>query len=133
LREEVGVERGLKSLRDDIEAAKSEVPRVPEIAAKLERGQERLRRELETAKDKLKRVRVDQIVADFRLKELDKKAARAMAVEAKVETTVATFKMQQVHPAARETLRNFAAEAFKGEKIWLFDPNLRAGTVIQEQ
>jgi hypothetical protein len=65
LREQVGLERGLRDLRREVEDARAQTPKIPEIAARLEAGQERLQRELETAKTKLKRVRVDQSMADF--------------------------------------------------------------------
>ena len=55
----------------DIEQARDSVPRVPELVSGLKEGQAALRRELESTRKKLGRVRVDQSIADFKLKELD--------------------------------------------------------------
>jgi hypothetical protein len=129
LREQVGLERGLRDLRSEVEEARAQVPKVPEIAARLEAGQARLRREVAATKSKVDRVRVDQSIADWRLAEL-RKATEARAV--KIETTVSTFKMREVHPDARVALHNYAAEALKttaplSETIWMFDPGTHHG------
>jgi hypothetical protein len=117
LREQIGIERGLQALRDEIEAAKSEVPRVPEIAARLEKEQVRLRCELERTQKRVSRARVDQSIADFKLNELGKQIeSRSTAMEMKFETTVASFKMNEIHPDAGRALRSFADEALKGRR-----------------
>jgi hypothetical protein len=125
LREEVGLERGLKSLRNDIEAAKSEVPKsLPAIAA-LEAGQARLKRELEAAKKKITATRVNQTVTDFKLGELRKaQEAQAAGLELKIETSVSTFAMREIHPDAGRALRHFADDVLKdhrGETLWVFE------------
>jgi predicted RNase H-like nuclease (RuvC/YqgF family) len=130
VRDEVAVERGLRDLRSEIEDARAQVPKLPAIAARLEAGQERLRREIETTQGKLSRVRTNQCITDYRLAELRKATERrSTALELKIETTVSSFEMREVHPAARAGLRAFAAETLKGTrddgKLWLFDPNPR--------
>jgi hypothetical protein len=66
------------------------------------------------------------------LSELGKQIeSRSTAMELKLETTVSTFKMQQIDPAAARTLHDFATDALKSyhtEKIWIFDPGPTAGT-----
>jgi chromosome segregation ATPase len=129
LREEVGLERSLRDLRTEVEAARAEVPKLPEIAARLEKEQLRLRCDLERTQKRVSRARVDQSMANFKLDELGKQIeSRSTAMEMKFETTVASFKMNEIHPDAGRALRSFADEALKGdrgEKIWLFDPNPR--------
>jgi hypothetical protein len=133
LREQVGLARELAGLRAEVAQAKSEVPKLPAIAQRLEEGQARLQRELTKTKEKLGRVRVDQSVADFKLRELDKAtAARSKSLEMKIETTTQKFEMSAtLHPDAAAALRSFATETLKGarqdEKIWVFDPSPAAG------
>jgi len=131
LREQVGLERVLKSLRDEVEAARSEVPKVPALVAQLEKDQAHLKREVRTTREKLKTVKINQTIADYRLAQLDKTTqARASEIEMKIETTVG-FAMRELHPAAAATLRGFATESLKStrrdEKIWIFDPGPTAG------
>jgi hypothetical protein len=132
LREQVGLERGLRDLRTEVEVARAAVPKVPALVEKLERGQERLQRELERTKKRVSRARADNSMADFKLNELRKATERrATEIQMKLETSVASFTMREVHPDAKAALRNFADEALKGhrgEKIWIFDPGPRAGT-----
>jgi hypothetical protein len=132
LREQVAVERGLRDLRTEVEVARAAVPKVPALVEKLERGQERLQRELERTKKRVSRARADNSMADFKLNELRKATERrATEIQMKLETSVASFTMREVHPDAKAALRNFADEALKGhrgEKIWIFDPGPRAGT-----
>jgi hypothetical protein len=118
LREQVGLERGLAALRSEVDAARAQVPKVPAIAARLEAGQAQLRRDVEATKGKLNRLRVDQSIADHSLAELSKAtAARAAVLETKIETTISSFTMREVHPEARTALRNFAADALKDTSI----------------
>jgi chromosome segregation ATPase len=117
LREQVGLERSLRDLRSEVEHARSEVPKVPAIAARLEAGQTRLRREIAATKEKVNRVRVDQSLADYRLGELLKATeARAAGMEMKIETSISSFVIRDIHPDAGAALRNFAAEALKDNR-----------------
>jgi chromosome segregation ATPase len=127
LRDQVGLERGLRDLREQVDQARAEVPKVPAIAARLEAQNARLRREVATTKNKVSRLRADQSIADYRLAELSKAtAARAAVLETKIETS---FTMREVHPEARTALRDFATEVLKGKTIWCFDPgSAAAGT-----
>jgi hypothetical protein len=134
LRDEVAVERGLRDLRTKIEAASAQVPEVPALVAGLERAQARLERELEATKKKLTRARADQTMTDFRVAELRKQTeSRAAGIEVKLET--ASFTMRELHPNARDALREFAAVTLgnktaprwapSAETIWAFDSNVR--------
>jgi hypothetical protein len=121
LREQVGLERGLRDLRTQVEVARAQVPKIPEIAARLEREQGRLQRELESTQQKLKRTRVDQRIADYQLNKLrEATEARSAAVEMKLETSISSFTMRDIHPDAASALKNFAAETFKKETLWVF-------------
>jgi hypothetical protein len=128
LREQVGLERGLAALREEVNVARAAVPKVPTIVEKLEAGQKRLEREAKTIKEKLTGVRVRLYESDYKLEQLQKSAtARATEIETKIET-IETFRTREIHPDAAATLRAFADEALKGhrgETIWLFDPNPR--------
>jgi predicted nuclease with TOPRIM domain len=122
LRETVALERGLKDLREQVEAAKNEVPKLPAIAQKLEEGQARLLGEITRTKEKVSKLRVNQSVADFKLNELRKAAAaRAASLEMKVERTSVEM---QIHPDAAAALRDYATETLKDarrdDKIWVF-------------
>jgi chromosome segregation ATPase len=122
LREQFAIERGLRDLRSEVEAARAEVPKLPAIMGRFEKEQEGLRREVEKQKARLNRARADQSMTDYRLSELQKSAkARATEIEMKLET--ASFTMREVHPNAKAALRDFAAETFnKRETLWRFDP-----------
>jgi len=127
LREQVGLERGLKDLRDQIATAKSEVPKVPSLVQRLEESQAKVLGEIARTRDTLKRVRVDQSLTDRRLSKLSEAtAARSTALELKIERT--SFQMREIDPAAGATLRDFAAEALKGtqrdEKIWVLSGSM---------
>jgi chromosome segregation ATPase len=118
VRDEVAVERGLRALRSEVEEARAQVPKVPAIAAKLEAENARLRRDLATTKDKLGKLRVDQSIADHRLAELSKATAkRAAVLETKIETTISSFTMREVHPDARAALHNFATDVLKDSSM----------------
>jgi chromosome segregation ATPase len=122
LREQIAVERGLKALREQVDQARAEVPKVPALVEQLEAGEARLQRELKTTKDKLSRVRVDQSIARYEVSQLrEQTAARATKIEATIETHASAFAVGEIHPDARTALRNFADEAVHDtEKIWVF-------------
>jgi hypothetical protein len=84
LREQVALERGLKDLREQVENAKSEVPKIPLITQQMEENRARLYGEIGKIKDKLGKLRVDQSVADFKLNEL--RMADPECVEMQSET-----------------------------------------------
>jgi chromosome segregation ATPase len=126
LRETVALERSLKDLREQVEAAKNDVPKLPAIARRLEESQARLQREIADTKGKVSKLRVDQSIAAHRLADLTKETKKQTAnVEMQIERTVASFKTE-IHPAAAATLRAFADATLKGsphehEKIWIFN------------
>jgi hypothetical protein len=129
VREQLGLARELKELRGQIETAKNQVPKLPELMSGLKQDQTRLQREVARTKEKVSKLRADQSIADFKLNELRKAtAARSTAIEAKVETTVSTFRMQQIDPDAAAALKSFATATLESSqrndgKLWLFDPN----------
>jgi chromosome segregation ATPase len=132
LREQLGLARELKKLRSDVEQARAEVPKMPAIVQRLEEGQARLHGAIARTQEKLSKVRVDQSLADSKLKELARETKRRAAdVEMKIESTVASFSMTEIHPEAAAALRDFATGALEGtrrdEKIFVFDPNPTAG------
>lgn len=114
-------------MREQVETAKNEVPRLPDIVGQFKTEQARLQREVAKTKEKLSRVRVDQSVADFKLKELARETKKQAAnVEMKIESTVAaSFKMTEMHPDAAAALRSFADATLAGtrqdEKIWVVE------------
>jgi hypothetical protein len=113
LRNEVAVERGLRDLRSEIDQARSEVPQVPAITAKLERKNVRLRRELAATKEKIDRMRAGQSMTDFRLNELRKATEKRAAA---VEVSIANFVMQPIHPDAGAALRDYATDMLEGNR-----------------
>src|SRR5262249_10980375 len=129
LREQVGLERGLRELRNEVEEARSQVPRVPDLVSGLEKTQKHLERELAKTKEKLSRVRVNQSVADFKLKELARETRKqATNFEMKIESTVASFRMTEMSANAAATLRNIADATLAGtprqdEQIWVIGPS----------
>jgi hypothetical protein len=132
LRGDVGVERGLQALQDAIAVAKSEVPKLPDIEARVEAklsemvtAQSCLRGELQKMKDRLSRMRVDQSVADYKLSEFMREQAAAPKTEIEFETSTSRFVMRDISPAAARALREFAAQVIDARDagpIWLSDP-----------
>jgi hypothetical protein len=124
LREQVGLERELKELRGQIETAKNQVPKLPELVSGLKQDQTRLQREVERTREKVSKLRADQSIADFKLKELSKATeARAANVEMEFERTVASFRMREMHPDAAAALRRFSGAVLENrdEKLWIFE------------
>ena len=124
LRQEVGVERGLRDLRAEVAAARKEVPKLPAIASRLEAEQARLQRELDATKDKLGKLRVDQSITDYNLREMRKQAqaSAGASIEMEFEGTSSHFQIKAAHPDAAKTLREFAAGIISGQAdgtIWL--------------
>jgi hypothetical protein len=132
LQKEVGVERGLRQLQDDVAEAQKQVPKVPAIAARLDAEQSslkaeqaRLQRELEATTKNVSRLRVDQSIADYSISELRKEAEAAKAASIELETSTSRFVMQNIDPVTARTLRDFAAQvidAQDGGAVWLSAP-----------
>lgn len=79
LKEEVAVERGLKSLQTQIDDAKADTPRLPDIEARVEAAQAetkreiaRLRRALEKAQSKISDLQVEASQTEYVLREMEK-------------------------------------------------------------
>jgi hypothetical protein len=131
LQSEVGVERGLRNLHDEVAQTRKQVPKVPALVAELEATQAQLQRELDATKKKLLRVRVNQSTTDFHVSELRKEMATAKAaasIEVEMETSTSRFRVRDLDPGAANALREFASQivdARDGGSIWLSDP---AGT-----
>jgi septal ring factor EnvC (AmiA/AmiB activator) len=113
LRGQIGLERELKKLRREVEAARAQVP---DFDAERQRLQDELadvRRELEATKKKLGKLRVDQSVQDYKLSQMQKQAAAAASkpsVEMELQTSSSRLVMRDLHPDAARALREFAAE-----------------------
>jgi hypothetical protein len=127
LRHEVGVERGLRELRRQVVAAQKAVPKLPEIEARLEAKQACLEHELAMTKDKLGKLRVNQSVADYELREMRKQmnASAGASVELEFESRSAHFQMKATHPDAARALKDFATGIINGQKdgtLWLPGP-----------
>jgi hypothetical protein len=135
LQKEVGVERGLRKLQDDVAEARKLVPEVPAIAARLDAEQSslkaeqaRLQREIEATTKKVGRLRVDQSIADYSISELRKEAEASKVASIAMETSTSRFMLRNIDPVAARTLRDFAAhviDARDGGAVWLSGP---AGT-----
>jgi hypothetical protein len=119
LQKEIGLERAVRALHDEVEAAKTEIPRLPEIEArvdakqsKLAAEQKRLGEELAKQKDRIGKLRVDQSVTEYGLKEDLKELKRAQqpVVELKFESVDGQFTMRDMHPDAATAWRRFVAE-----------------------
>jgi hypothetical protein len=115
LREQIGLQHELESLRKQVVAAKAEIPCIPDIEARVEAKQSalaaeqaRLDREMAKTKDRLGKLRVDQSVTDHGLKELQR--AKQPVIELKFESVDGCFTMRDMHPDAVEAWRRFAAE-----------------------
>ena len=118
LQKEVGVDRGLRKLQDEVAEAQKQLPKVPAIAARLDAEQNslkaeqaRLQRELEATTKKVSRLRVDQALADYSISELRKEAVASKAASLSMETSTSRFVMRNIDPVAARTLRDFAAQA----------------------
>jgi hypothetical protein len=138
LQREIGVERAVRALHDEVEVAKSEIPRLPEIEArvdakqsKLAAEQKRLGEELAKQKDRLGKLRVDQSVTEYGLKEDLKELKRAQqpAVELKFESVDGVFTMKDLHPDAAAAWRRFVRELVEANEGTMF-PNDPTGRVV---
>jgi hypothetical protein len=129
LKHEVGLERGLRELRDEVAEARKQVPKFPAIASRLEAEQVRLQHELDATKKKLSNLRVDQSITNYNFGEMRKQmdASAGASVELEFESRSSHFQMKANHPDAARALK-FAARIINGEvdgTIWLPGP---AGT-----
>jgi predicted RNase H-like nuclease (RuvC/YqgF family) len=127
LQGEVAAERGLRDLRAEVTTAREQIPQFPAIAARLEAEQKRLQRELDATQKKLLKVRANQSTTDYSLSELHRKFAAAKAtptMEMELSTSVSTFRVSDLDPAAATALKKFASECidgYTGDPILLFD------------
>ena len=136
LHQQVALERGLRDLRTEVEAARAEIPKMPAIAKRLEAEQARLRSELADTRLKL---RVHQSTTDYGISELRRQqaatkvaaktaAAKAASVEMEFEARSSRFVMRDIDLAAAEALHEFASQAvstWQERTSWIFNP---AGT-----
>jgi predicted nuclease with TOPRIM domain len=126
----VALQRGLRDLRDEVEEAREQVPKIPAIADRLtaeqkhlEAEQARLERELAKTKDRISKMRADQSIMSYRLDELRKQteASSAASIEMEFESRHSRFQMKAVHPEAAKALKEFATQIINGQDgtIWL--------------
>jgi hypothetical protein len=134
LREEVALERGFQALKAEIAVAKSEIPRLPEIEARVDAKlsqmaveQSRLHTKLEKTRDRISRMRVDQSVTDYSVKKLEE--AQRPVVELKFESVDGQFTMRDMHPDAAAAWRRFVREMVEANEGTMF-PNDPTGRVV---
>jgi hypothetical protein len=90
----------------------------------LKAKQARLERELDATKDKFGKLRVDQSITDYELREMRKqaKASSEASIEMEFETKSSRFAMKAVHPDAARALKDFAGQIIDGQRdgtLWL--------------
>jgi predicted nucleic acid-binding Zn-ribbon protein len=122
LQKEVGVERGLRDLQDEVAEAQKQFPKIPAIVARFDAEQNSLKaeqaclqRELEATTKKVSRLRVDQAIADYSISELRKETSKAASIE--LETSTSRFVMGHIDPVAASTLRDFAAQVIDARAL----------------
>jgi chromosome segregation ATPase len=130
LQKEIGLERGLRALHDEVATARLEIPNLPAIEARLsaeqkhlEAEQARLESALAKVKDQLGKARVDQSIMSYELAELRKQAevSGEASIEMEFESRHSHFQMKAAHPEAAKALKEFAAQIVNGQDgtIWL--------------
>jgi chromosome segregation ATPase len=114
VRGELGIDRGLRALYDEVATARSEVPKFDYLEARVATEQSKLRseqrgieRELAATKARLGKMRVNQSVTNYKLSEHIR--ALQPVVELKFECADSRFTMK-LHPDAAEAWRRFVAE-----------------------
>jgi hypothetical protein len=123
LRQEVGLERGLKKLRTDVAKAQRQIPQVPAIEARLraeahiakgriDAEQAEMRRELEATKRTVTILKARQSSFNFNLERL---LTGAQTSEVEYQSSEERLIIRnQMHPDAARALREFAAEVIEG-------------------
>jgi hypothetical protein len=139
LQKEIGLERAVRALHDEVEVAKSEIPQVPAIEARIDgrlsemaAEQKRLQDELQKTKNRVSKMRVNQSITEYSLKESLKELQHAQqpAVELKFVTEDGCcFSLKDANPGAVETWRRFAADLVAANNGTMF-PNDPTGRVI---
>jgi hypothetical protein len=140
LQKEVGLERAVRALHDEVEFAKAEVPQVPAIEARIDSRlsemaaeQKRLQDELQKTMNRVSKMRVNQSITEYSLKESLKELQHAQqpAVELKFVTEDGCcFSLKDANPGAVETWRRFAADLVAANNGTMF-PNDPTGRVIE--
>jgi hypothetical protein len=130
LREDFALAKSLHDLRSEVAEARKSVPKLPAIVDEFDARQADLEAENRELKDKFGKLRVQQSIANYELREL-RKQARASAgssVELEFESRSAHFQMKATHPDAAKALKEFATGIINGQSdgtLWLPGP---AGT-----
>jgi type IV secretory pathway VirD2 relaxase len=93
--------------------------------------QSRLHTKLEKTRDRVNRMRTDQSVTEYGLKEDLKELKRAQqpVVELKFESVDGVFTMKDLHPDAAAAWRRFVREMVKANEGMMF-PNDPTGRVV---
>jgi hypothetical protein len=122
LREQVGIERGLKRLRKEVETARAQVPDLPAIEKRVNRDNVRLqaelakvRGELVETKKRFDKLRVEQSVMGYKMEQELAASKVVPSTKMVLETSSTRFVMQNIHPEAAKTLRQFAAEVIDAQ------------------
>jgi hypothetical protein len=113
----VRMELNVKALQEEVRTARAEIPKLRAIEAQfdartadVEGKQASLERELAKTKDRLGKLRVDQSIMDYNLREMRKQAEAAPKTEVEFETSTSRFVMRNIHPEAARTLKEFASQ-----------------------
>ena len=138
LREQIGVERGLRDLRSEVSEAQQQIPQLPAIVSQLQaettsartdadKRIAALERELKSTKERLSRARVEQSITSYNLAELQR--AQQPVVELKFESVDGQFIMKDMHPDAAQAWRLFVREMVEAND-GAMTPNDPTGRVI---
>lgn len=116
LREQIGLQKELEELRKQVVVAKSEIPSVPAIEARVDAKQrqiaaeqEHLKEELVKQKDRIGRLRVDHSLTDYRLSTFMEEQETGKA-DIQFEVNTSRFTLRDIHPEAAQALKDFAKQ-----------------------
>ena len=122
LQEQVGLERGLRDLRDEVAEARKQMPKVPAIEQRLRAEatiarvdigveQSKLRHDLEATKRTVSVLRARHSNTDFNLGRFMRSMRGIQTNEIEYESASERLVIRQrVHPDAARALREFAAK-----------------------
>jgi hypothetical protein len=125
LQKEIGLERGLRALHEEVATARADIPRLPDIEARVDAKQTsleaevtRLRSELATTKDKLATLRAQHSQTQYGLDQLEREQSKKVApeIEIRLETANTHFVMRDIDPNAMEAWRQFVAGMLEAQQ-----------------
>jgi peptidoglycan hydrolase CwlO-like protein len=119
--------RELHDLQSEVAEARKQVPKLPAIVDEFDAGQTDLEAENRELKDKFGKLRVQQSITNYELRELRKQAqaSAGASIEMEFESRSAHFQMKATHPDAAKALKEFATGIINGQAdgtLWLPGP-----------